>query len=120
MGTAGFVMLLALCAYTTGVWAERLAGTLQGWHVAAFLVGLTLDTWGTGIMLDLAGGWRPTPHGITGVLALSLMAVHALWAAAELWRADPRALARFHRISVFVWTLWLIPFVSGAWLAMRR
>lgn len=120
MSTAGLAMVLALCAYTTGVWGERLSGRLEGWHVAFFLAGLVADSWGTGIMVELAGKWTASLHGLTGVAALVLMAAHAMWAAVVLWRSHPEALERFHRISTFVWAAWLVPFLSGAYLAMRR
>ena len=112
-------MVLALTAYTTGVWAQHFSRQLRGWHVVAFWVGLTADAWGTHVMVGLAGHWRPTFHALTGVMAVVLMAVHVLWASVVLLRAEPRALARFHRVSAIVWAFWLVPFLGGAWLAAR-
>jgi uncharacterized repeat protein (TIGR03987 family) len=49
-------------------------------------------------------------------VALLLMLVHAAWATIVLVRRDERAILTFHRFSVVVWTLWLVPFLSGAFL----
>ena len=112
-------MVVALTAYTTGVWAERLGRQLRTWHVLAFWIGLTADTWGTHQMFGIAGHWMFTFHALTGALALSLMAAHVLWASVVLLRAEPRALAQFHRVSTLVWTVWLVPFLAGALLAVN-
>lgn len=120
MVNPGTAMLLALVAYSTGVWAERLAGGLRPWHLTAFWIGLASDTWGTDQMFQLAAGWHLSLHAVTGAIALALMAVHAVWASVVIWRQGPEARARFHRISVTVWAIWLVPFVTGALIAMRR
>ncbi|MEJ2353900.1 MAG: hypothetical protein P8Y03_29350, partial [Anaerolineales bacterium] len=46
----------ALVFYSIGVWSERIAGRLKGWHLIFFWTGLLFDTMGTGIMLEMAGG----------------------------------------------------------------
>lgn len=46
-------------------------------------------------------------------LALALMLVHALWATLVLIKKDDAAIGNFHRLSVFVWLVWLVPYVSG-------
>jgi hypothetical protein len=48
------------------------------------------------------------------------MALHATWATAALVLKQERVLRGFHRFSLTVWALWLVPFFSGAVLAMRR
>lgn len=110
----------ACLAYTVGVWAERLEGRLRGWHLGCFGAGLLLDGWGTAAMGRLAGGvWRLDVHTVTGVTALVLMGLHAAWAAVTLLRGDEPALRRFHRVSLAVWLAWLVPFLSGPFLARR-
>jgi uncharacterized repeat protein (TIGR03987 family) len=116
----GAAMLVALVAYSTGVWAERFAGELRAWHLPAFWLGLAADAWGTDQMFRLAAGWHLTLHALTGAIALVLMAVHAVWAAVVVLRRDSQARARFHRISLTVWAVWLIPFMTGALMALRR
>ncbi len=109
---ASIVITLALIAYTIGVWSERLAGRLKPWHLAFFWLGLVFDTVGTGMMLDFAGGLTFDIHGLTGLLAIVLMAIHAVWATIVLLRRDERLIRTFHRFSIVVWAIWLIPYFS--------
>jgi uncharacterized repeat protein (TIGR03987 family) len=111
---------LALVFYSIGVWSERLAGRLKAWHLIFFWGGLVFDTTGTGIMMDMAGGLTFDLHGVTGVLAILLMIIHAIWASAVLVRRDEQAILNFHKFSVVVWAIWLIPYFSGVLLPMRR
>ena len=112
--TAAVFMVGALAFYSAGVWGERIAARLKPWHVAMFWLGWGFDTAGTGRMERLAGGLRLNFHGITGAVALVMMLTHAAWATIVLVRRDERAILTFHRISVIVWTIWLVPFFSGA------
>ncbi len=110
---------LALVFYTIGVWSERIAGRLKGWHLIFFWLGLACDTTGTAIMMDYAGGLTADVHGVTGVAAILLMIVHAIWATVVLARKDERAIVNFHKFSVVVWAIWLIPYLSGVIMGMR-
>jgi uncharacterized repeat protein (TIGR03987 family) len=110
---------LALVFYSIGVWSERLAGRLKAWHLIFFWGGLAFDTTGTGIMMDMAGGLTFDLHGVTGVLAILLMIIHAIWASVVLVRRDERAILNFHKFSLVVWAIWLIPYFSGVILPMR-
>ena len=112
------LITLALVFYSIGVWSERLAGRLKGWHLIFFWGGLTFDTIGTGMMMDMAGGITLDIHSVTGVLAILLMVVHAVWATAVLVRKDERAIVNFHRFSVLVWAIWLIPYFTGFFVSM--
>jgi uncharacterized repeat protein (TIGR03987 family) len=107
-------MVAALACYSTGVWSERFAARLRPWHLVMFWLGWACDTTGTGRMERMAGGLRLTFHGVTGGVALVMMLGHACWATIVLVRRDERAILTFHRISVVVWTIWLVPFLSGA------
>ncbi len=109
---ASAIMATALVLYTIGVWSERFAGRLRPWHLACFWGGLVFDTVGTGMMFEFAGGMQADVHGISGLVAIVLMAVHAGWASVVLVRRDERWLTRFHRFSVLVWVVWLIPYLS--------
>lgn len=65
-------------------------------------------------MSVIARGASANPaHAVTGALAIILMVVHAVWATVVLTRENRGAMARFHRFSVAVWTIWLIPFFCG-------
>ena len=103
---------LALVFYTIGVWSERIQGRLRPWHLAFFWIGLACDTAGTEMMFRMAGGLTFDFHGITGATALFLMLVHAVWASAVLLRKDERAIVGFHRFSIVVWAIWLVPMFS--------
>jgi uncharacterized repeat protein (TIGR03987 family) len=111
---------LALVFYTIGVWSERLAGRLKGWHLAFFWAGFVCDTTGTGIMMEMSGGNLFNIHGLTGLIAIILMLIHAVWASFVLARNDEKAILNFHKFSVVVWVIWLIPYLNGFFVSMRR
>ncbi len=113
------LITLALVFYSIGVWSERFAGRLKPWHLAFFWAGLACDTAGTGIMMEMAGSISLVEmHSLTGVIAILLMAVHAIWASVVLARKDERAIVNFHRFSVFVWVIWLVPYLNGFFMNM--
>ncbi len=104
----------ALVLYTVGVWGEKLSGGLKPHWLAFFWLGLVLDTTGTAAMGRIAGGaFRLDLHGVTGLLAIVLMGAHALWATLVLARRDERAARGFHKLSIVVWAIWLVPYLSG-------
>ena len=113
------LITLALIFYTIGVWSERLAGRLKGWHLIFFWGGLVFDTVGTGMMMEMAGQLTADLHGVTGVLAIVLMLIHAIWATIVLLRKDERAILKFHKFSLVVWLVWLVPYFSGFFLSME-
>jgi uncharacterized repeat protein (TIGR03987 family) len=106
------IISLALVFYSIGVWSERFAGRLKAWHLAFFWLGLVCDTWGTGLMLEMAGGLTYDLHGLTGLLAIVLMFIHALWATIVLIKKNEKLIVSFHKFSVVVWVIWLIPYLS--------
>lgn len=121
--TSIILITLALVAYTTGVWAEHRSGTLKWWHVVAFGVGLTFDAAGTAVMGSIAASGattrvssNPVLGGImatTGTLAIALMAFHLAWAILTMVRGNEVARKRFHKFSLVVWSIWLIPYITG-------
>jgi len=111
---------LALVFYSIGVWSERIAGRLKAWHLVFFWLGLVCDTVGTALMMEMAGGLTFGVHGVTGVTAILLMVVHAIWATVVLIRKDETAIRSFHKFSVAVWVIWLIPYLSGAVFGMTQ
>jgi len=116
---ASVLISLALIFYSIGVWSERFAGRLKVWHLFFFWSGLAFDTIGTGIMFEVAENIGADIHSITGILAILLMFVHAVWATAVLLRKDEKAITNFHRFSVVVWSIWLIPYFTGFFASMR-
>ena len=115
---ASIIITLALVFYSIGVWAERLAGRLKAWHLACFWVGLACDTTGTAIMFEVAETVGADIHSVTGIAAILLMVIHAAWASVVLWRKNERAVTTFHRYSVIVWTIWLVPYFTGFFVSM--
>lgn len=109
---------LALVFYSVGVWSEKLQGKLKSWHLMFFYFGLVCDTTGTWIMEGIAKSVGTATsnsyfHGITGILAIVLMLVHSFWANFVLIKKDDQMIKKFHKFSIFVWIIWLIPFISG-------
>ena len=117
-GISTIIITLALVFYTIGVWSERFAGRLKPWHLVFFWLGLVCDTWGTGMMIEMAGGLTFDLHGTTGVIAIVLMLVHAVWATVVLLRKDERWILNFHRFSVVVWLIWLVPYASPMFFSL--
>lgn len=113
MATTPLIIIsLALVFYTIGVWSERIQGRLKPWHLVFFYLGLVCDTWGTGLMIEMAGGLTADIHGVTGVIAILLMLIHAIWATVVLIRKDEKMIRNFHKFSLVVWLIWLIPYLS--------
>ena len=116
------IMSLAFVFYTTGVWWERFQRDLHVGHVLLFWMGLACDGTATELMhrLTLAGENPGIVHSITGFAAFWLMAAHAIWATYVLIRGGKEARARFHRLSIVVWTIWLVPYFGGMIAGMAR
>ncbi len=111
----------ALVFYTIGVWAEKIQGTLKPWHTILFFIGLFFDTTGTLTMEAIAKSQQISVvttgfslHSFTGLAAILLMLIHAAWATWVLYNKDANMTKTFHKFSLFVWVIWLIPFLSGA------
>jgi uncharacterized repeat protein (TIGR03987 family) len=115
---SAILISLALLFYSIGVWSERLAGKLRRWHLVFFWVGLVFDTSGTGIMFDIAGGLSNNIHSITGIAAIILMLIHAVWATVVIIVNNEKAIKSFHHFSIIVWAIWLIPYLTGFFASM--
>jgi uncharacterized repeat protein (TIGR03987 family) len=116
------LITLALAFYSTGVWSERFSKYLKGWHVAAFWTGFTFDVTGTWAMSRLSDD--PFNifdfHTITGQIALWLMLIHAIWATYVVRKGSENSRKKFHRYSLVVWLIWLIPYFGGMIMGMNR
>lgn len=112
---------LALVFYSVGIWAERISKYLKPWHVIAFWIGFTFDVAGTLAMHKLSDDPFDFTdmHTLTGQIALWLMLAHAIWATLVVRRAYETLRLKFHRYSLFVWLIWLIPYFGGMFLGMR-
>lgn len=116
------VISSALVFYTFGVWGERIQRGLRLWHVVAFLLGVTADVVGTGLMEHIAKltGAHDELHAVTGFTAVALMIIHAVWAVATYAKGSERAKRNFSRFSVVVWFIWLIPYCIGIYIGMSH
>lgn len=111
----------ALLFYTFGVFGERRRHYLEKRHVVLFWLGLTCDTTGTLLMSYFAntgGSGTLGLHALTGILAIALMIVHAIWATAVFTRGTENARRLFSRFSIVVWLVWLVPYVCGILIGM--
>lgn len=115
MPLSAILMFVALAGYSIGVWSQRIGGRLKAWHLVFFWIGLASDISGTAMMVAISG-MLFNVHAVTGVTALLLMLIHTVWATVVVSRKDEKAIVNFHRFSVFVWAVWLIPFFTGFFL----
>lgn len=118
---------LALVFYTVGVFSERKAKKLKKSHVVIFYLGLICDTTGTSLMSQIAksgniniSSTAQTIHGLTGTIAILLMLFHAVWATWVIYKNDEEKQLVFHKFSIVVWFLWLIPYIIGAIIGMMH
>lgn len=121
IASASVIITAALVFYTLGVFGERRRTVLQGRHVVLFWVGLCCDTTGTLLMSMFArtgGSGEAGLHAATGMLAIGLMVIHAVWATAVFFRGSAAARAAFSRFSIVVWLVWLIPYICGMLVGM--
>ena len=116
---AVIAIISAFICYTIGVWSEKIAGRLKLWHLSFFYVGFIFDTIGTSLMGIISGKFSANIHGITGLLAIILMAFHVVWASIVLYRKNEKLITAFHKFSLIVWLIWLIPFLTGMILNMK-
>ena len=116
------LITLALIFYSLGVWAERIARYLKPWHVVAFWTGFVFDISGTYAMHLLAKGTFNIldTHTLTGQIALWLMLVHSIWATLVALKGSEKARTGFHRYSIIVWLIWLVPYFGGMYAGMAR
>ena len=82
-----------------------------------------MDTTGTILMGRIAKqsifSGKLSLHGITGALAIILMIIHAIWATIVLVKNNEDSAKNFHRLSIAVWAIWLVPYVLGMIIGMR-
>ena len=116
------LITLALVFYSLGIWSERFVKDLKTWHVVSFYAGLLFDILGTWTMHRLASDPFNIlePHTFTGQIALWLMLIHALWATWVLKKGSEKSRHGFHKYSIIVWLVWLVPYLGGMYLGMHK
>ena len=115
-------MNLALLFYTWAVFSGRKEG-LHRKHLIIFGIGLMADFLGTREMNHVVAqfGKPPLWHTLTGVASLGGMAFHFLLALAASLMGRAEAINRvFHRVSLSIYSCWLVAFASGAISGMLK
>lgn len=114
---------LALIFYTTGVFLERKDGVIKFKHLVLFALGLLFDITGTTTMSIIAIE-NPIKgiilHQVTGVIAILLMLFHLIWGIWVYHKGSIKAKQNFHKFSIVVWLIWLIPYIAGMFLGMSQ
>jgi uncharacterized repeat protein (TIGR03987 family) len=116
------LITLALVFYSIGIWAERIIKYLKPWHLVMFWLGFTFDVLGTGAMHIIAEDPFDftDPHTLTGQIALWLMLAHAIWATRVIRKDNETLKKKFHKYSIFVWLVWLVPYFGGMFMGMSN
>ena len=115
-------MNMALVFYTWAVFSGRRQG-LHRKHLVIFGIGLVCDALGTHQMSIFAQSFGKAPewHNISGGASLAGMAFHFLLALAASLTNRAEAVNRlFHRVSLTIYSCWLIAFISGSVSGMMR
>jgi len=118
LGIAIFSMMAAVTAYTVAVFTERKAGIIKKNHLYIFGIGLFFDTLGTTSMSLISDSFKFDIHGITGLTALLLMMLHVVLAIYIYIAGSEKQKTGFHKYSLMIWMIWLIPFATGMILNM--
>ena len=108
-------MNLALIFYSFAVFSARRSG-LKRKHLIVFGLGLLSDYQGTHLMLlyGTANNVVPLWHTAIGIASLTGMAFHFMLAfIATLVRRAEFVNRLFHRVSLTIYSCWLIAFFSG-------
>jgi uncharacterized repeat protein (TIGR03987 family) len=119
---SSLLITLALVFYSLGVWAERWVRYLKLWHVVSFWLGFSFDVAGTIAIHFIVEGDLNLfdSHTFTGQIALWLMLIHAIWATRVIMKNNEALRKKFHRYSLFVWLIWLIPYIGGMIMGMSN
>jgi uncharacterized repeat protein (TIGR03987 family) len=119
---SSILITLALLFYSLGVWAERIVCYLKKWHLMVFWTGFLFDLSGTFVMHKISNGPLDftEPHTLTGQIAIWLMLVHAIWATVVVVQGREKLRTHFHRYSIIVWLIWLIPYFGGMFMGMGK
>lgn len=117
---ATILFTIALVLYTIAIWSERLSQQLKPWHVVVFFLGVVADVLATWITVKFVGAIVFTPHAIFGFSSLLLMSLHFIWALIVLVKKQPSRLNLFHKFGLFVWSLWIISYLTGFALGIKK
>lgn len=105
--------VVAMLLYSFVIWTHKFSRKLDLWMVWLFGFGLLADVSGTVLLcVAAAARWTWTPHTLSGLASLLIMAVHFVWAVLAT-RKEGNWKTYFDCYSVYAWCLWMFAFVSG-------
>jgi uncharacterized repeat protein (TIGR03987 family) len=111
----------ALVFYTIGVWWNFKTKRLTKGQAACFVLGLITDVAATsGMAASVKGEMRYDLHTISGYTALFLMMLVTTAAVVGIARQHEGVLSRFHKVSVPVWFIWMISWITGVVVGLQK
>ena len=108
-----YLFTIALVFYSISVWAGWFSKRLKLWHIYVFLIGLFADYLATVFTYISLGGLVITWHAILGFISIALMTIHVVWAIIVYYNKSEQSITKFHRISIIVWSFWMISYLTG-------
>lgn len=115
-------MIMALIAYSIGVWSEHIAGYLKMKHVMFFWIGFCFDSFGTMEMTRIGKTMGKSDlysvHGYLGMVAILFMLLHAAVATYVILKKQSSLRIQYHKFSTIVWSFWVVVFLLGMLIGM--
>jgi len=111
---------IALICYTTGVFSEMIAKELKPWHVKMFWLGFLFEMCGAIPMFLRSEKGNVSLHKIVGAIGLALIIAHNVLASIAIRTNLDIVLRMFPKFSAFVYAIWLIAFVTGMIIGMKK
>lgn len=111
----------ALVFYTVAVWMNFFAKELRPLHVGLFVCGMITDVAATSMMAaSIEGRVTWDLHTISGYTALVLMLLVTSAGLFATFRKHAWLLGNFHRISIPVWCVWMVSWITGVVLGLQK
>jgi uncharacterized repeat protein (TIGR03987 family) len=119
---AGVILVfLALTFYSIGVWNEICQGELKKIHLMVFWIGFLCDLISTLFMgLIAKTPFEMNLHGISGWIALFLMLFNAIYSTYIFFKGRNEQKRNIKIMNLIIWFVWLVPFISGMIMGMKR
>lgn len=114
------LITLALILYSTAVWLNWRSRRLTFTYIAIFWCAVASDALATRFMGARVETIRWDLHTISGYLALALMAALTLWGTVALIQKRDDWLARFHKLAIPIWIVWVGSYITGVYLGIQR
>lgn len=106
-------VIIALVLYSISTFFELRKKRVYLWILVLFWVGLIFDYTGTISMSLISKGFSLNFHSLSGILALLLMTVKAIWS--TLLFSKNKKVPKI--LTILVWIFWVFVFLLGIFLA---